>query len=335
MSSRDPGQRGLMLHEVLVNAWYRSAWWLWLLRPLEAVFRTLAALRRLLYRHGLLPVYRPPVPVVVVGNITAGGTGKTPVVIALVESLQQRGIKVGVVSRGYGAAGARSAFWVDTDSDASRCGDEPLLIRQRTGCPCVVAPRRVEAVRALLARSAVDIIISDDGLQHYALARDLEIAILDEQRGTGNGFCLPAGPLREPVKRLRDVDYALYRGSADLLNGVRYTPECLVNLACGEIRPATPAALAREVVAVAGIGQPRQFMDTLVALGFEPARHCFPDHHAYTAADFAGLAHEPIIMTEKDAVKCVGLAGSNAWYLKITASVPAAVTNAVVALARP
>jgi tetraacyldisaccharide 4'-kinase len=335
MSSRDPGQRGLMLDEVLVSAWYRSAWWLWLLRPVEAVFRTLAALRRRLYRHSLLPVYRPPVPVVVVGNITAGGTGKTPVVIALVESLQQRGIKVGVVSRGYGAAGTRSAFWVDTDSDAGRCGDEPLLIRRRTGCPCVVAPRRVQAVRALLARSTVDIIISDDGLQHYALARDLEIAILDQLRGTGNGFCLPAGPLREPVKRLREVDYVLHRGSADPVSGVRYTPDCLVNLECGEVRPATPTALAREVVAVAGIGQPGQFMDTLVALGFEPARHCFPDHHTYTASDFAGLGREPIIMTEKDAVKCVGLAGSNAWYLKITASVPAAVTNAVVALARP
>jgi tetraacyldisaccharide 4'-kinase len=335
MSARDAGQRGPTLHGVLVNAWYRGAWWLWLLRPVEAVFRSLAALRRKLYRHGLLPVYRPPVPVVVVGNITVGGTGKTPVVVALVESLQQRGIRVGVVSRGYGAVGERSAFWVEADSHAGRCGDEALLIRRRTGCPCVVASRRAQAVRALLARSTVDIIISDDGLQHYALARDLEIAILDEQRGTGNGFCLPAGPLREPVQRLREVDYVLVRGSADPLGGVRYTPQCLVNLACGEIRPATPAALAREVVAVAGIGQPGQFMDTLVALGFEPAKHCFPDHHTYTAEDFAGLAHEPIIMTEKDAVKCLGLAGSNAWYLKITASVPAAVTDAVVALARP
>ncbi|MDH4040570.1 MAG: tetraacyldisaccharide 4'-kinase [Gammaproteobacteria bacterium] len=320
--------------DVLENAWYRGAAWLWLLRPLEAVFRTFAAARRGLYHSRLLPVFRPPVPVVVVGNITVGGTGKTPVVIALVESLQQRGIKVGVVSRGYGARAPGSPLWVHAHSDAGRCGDEPLLIQRRTGCPCVVASRRAQAVHTLLARCAVDIIISDDGLQHYALARDLEIAVFDAQRGTGNGFCLPAGPLREPVKRLREVGHVLYRGSADPRNGVRYAIDSLVNLETGEARPAAPAALGREVVAVAGIGQPLQFMETLVALGFEPEQHCFADHHRYTAADFAGLGDRPIIMTEKDAVKCAGLAGDNAWYLKINAVLPDAVTSAVVALAR-
>jgi len=320
--------------EFLEKAWYSGARWLWLLRPVEAVFRILAAARRKLYHHHLLPVYRPPVPVIVVGNITAGGTGKTPVVIALVECLQQCGLRPGVVSRGYGARISGSAFRVEADSHADQCGDEPLLIRRRTGCPCVVAPRRAQAVQALLAGGDVDIVISDDGLQHYALARDLEIALIDAQRGTGNGFCLPAGPLREPLCRLEQVDFVLYRGSMEPRSGVRYALDCLVNLESGEVRPATPAALASEVVAVAGIGQPDQFMDTLVALGFAPARHCFADHHSYTAADFAGLMHQPIIMTEKDAVKCAGLAGSNAWYLKISAQLPAAVTAAVVALAR-
>ena len=197
------------VREALVRAWYDGAWWLWLLRPPEALFRLLAASRRHLYRSGLLPVYRAPVPVVVVGNITVGGTGKTPVVIALVESLQRRDIRVGVVSRGHGGRPTGSPCWVDAGSDAGQCGDEPLLIHRRTGCPCVVAPRRADAVRSLLARAAVDIVISDDGLQHYALARDLEIAVVDDQRGIGNGFCLPAGPLREPVQRLKTVDYVL------------------------------------------------------------------------------------------------------------------------------
>jgi len=327
-----PARPGLA--QALVQAWYSNARWLWLLRPLEALFRSLASVRRTLYRHRLLSVYRAPVPVVVVGNISVGGTGKTPVVIALVESLQQRGLRPGVVSRGYGAGHSRAPLWVQADSHAGQCGDEPLLIYRRTGCPCVVASRRTLAVQALLAGAEVDIIVSDDGLQHYALARDLEIALVDAQRGTGNGFCLPAGPLREPRQRLDEVDFALYRGSMEPRRGVHYAVDCLVNIDSGERRPATPAALATQVVAVAGIAQPDQFTDTLVALGFEPARRYFADHHSYTAADFTGLAQQPIIMTEKDAVKCAGLAGANAWYLKINARLPAAVTDAVVALAR-
>jgi len=322
------------LAQALVKAWYGSARWLWLLRPLEALFRSVAALRRGLYRHQLLGVYRASVPVVVVGNISVGGTGKTPVVIALVESLQQLGLRPGVVSRGYGAGRSHGPLRVRADSPAAQCGDEPLLIHRRTGCPCVVARRRTQAVQALLAGAEVDIVISDDGLQHYALARDLEIALVDAQRGTGNGFCLPAGPLREPRQRLDAVDFVLYRGSVEPRRGMHYAVDCLVNIDSGEQRPATPAALATEVVAVAGIAQPDQFLDTLVALGFEPARRFFADHHHYSAADFAGLAQQPIIMTEKDAVKCAGLAGKNAWYLKITARLPAAVTAAVVALAR-
>jgi tetraacyldisaccharide 4'-kinase len=323
------------LRETLENAWYRGAWWLWLLRPLELLFRLGAAARRGLYRIGLLPVYRAPVPVVVVGNITVGGTGKTPVVIALVEHLQARGIRVGVVSRGYGGAGSAAAHWVDSNSDPQQCGDEALLVYRRTGCPCVVAPSRADAVRALLARASVDIIVSDDGLQHYGLARDMEIALLDEQRRTGNGFCLPAGPLRETPIRLERTDFVLYRGSADPLTGVQYTTgEGLVNLGSGEQRSVTPAALGQEeVFAVAGIGQPGQFFDALESCGFRVQPMCFPDHHRYSAEDFDRLAGKPIIMTEKDAVKCSGLAGADAWYLKISARLPQAVTTAVAALA--
>jgi tetraacyldisaccharide 4'-kinase len=271
----------------------------------------------------------------VVGNITVGGTGKTPVVIALVDYLQERGIRVGVVSRGYGGASTAAALWVDGSSDPALCGDEALLIHRRTGCPCVVAASRADAARCLLARADVDIIVSDDGLQHYGLARDMEIALLDQRRRTGNGFCLPAGPLREPRARLDKADYVLFRGSTDPVSGVVYTARALVNPASGERRGVTPTALGREVFAVAGIGQPDQFFEALLGYGFAIQRLRFPDHHRYRAADFARLAGKPIIMTEKDAVKCSGLAGDNAWYLEISAQLPEAVTTAVAALAQP
>ena len=319
----------------LPGAWYRGAWWLWLLRPVEVVFRCGAALRRQLYRSGLLSVFQPDRPVVVVGNITVGGTGKTPIVIALVESLQARGLRPGVVSRGYGASAPDSPLIVTSSSEASQCGDEPLLIVRRTGCPCVISPSRPEAVRTLLASFDVDLIISDDGLQHYALGRALEIAVIDARVGLGNGFCLPAGPLREPPSRLAEVDFVLYRGSTDPVNGVTYGNEALVNIHGGERLPVAPGGIGREIHAVAGIGQPQQFFDTLRAAGFVVEPHSFPDHHLYSAADFAGLADKPVIMTEKDAVKCAGIAGDNTWYLRISARLPQTLVERVAALAVP
>jgi tetraacyldisaccharide 4'-kinase len=321
--------------DALVAAWYRGAWWLLLLRPLECLFRLLVALRRWLYGSGLLSVYRAPVPVVVVGNITVGGTGKTPVVIALVEALQARGVTVGVVSRGYGARRMAGSYLVDACSRAQDCGDEALLIHRRTGCPCAVSPSRPEAARALLAAAPVQLILSDDGLQHYALARDMEIAVLDAARGAGNGLCLPAGPLREPLSRLQGVDRVLYRGSDDPDNGVRYRAVALVNVASGEQRPVAPDRPGESVHAMAGIGQPDQFFASLAALGFQVQPHPFGDHHDYSAADFRGMADKPIIMTEKDAVKCRTLAGANAWYLQIEAQLPPALAEAVAALAQP
>ena len=318
--------------DALVAAWYRGAWWLWLLRPLECVFRLLVVTRRQLYRSGLLHTWRAPVPVVVVGNIAVGGTGKTPVIIALAEALQARGISVGVVSRGYGAHGLDGPRQVGENSTTSDCGDEPLLIQRRTGCPVVVAPSRPEAARALLATTPVQLLLSDDGLQHYALARDLEIALLDDRHRTGNGFCLPAGPLREPPSRLRGVDYVLYRGSDDPETGVQYLALALVNVATGERCPARPGALGETVYAVAGIGQPQQFFSALERLGFQLERYAFGDHHVYRAADLSALSDRPIIMTEKDAVKCGQLVGGNAWYLEIRAQVPTTLVEAVAAL---
>lgn len=325
MSSAEPA---------LVSAWYRGAPWLWLLRPLEVLFRAVSAARRTLYSLQLLPSYRAAVPVAVVGNITVGGTGKTPIVIALVQALQARGLRVGVVSRGYGAETGGETVLVDAETSSERCGDEPLLIWRRTGCAVAVNPKRGAAVRDLLAIAAVDIILSDDGLQHYALARDYEIAVIDARRQLGNGWCLPAGPLREPPSRLQRVDYVLYRGSDNPETGVQYSLGEWVNLRSGERKPLHAFGLGGECYAVAGIGQPQQFFSALQQLGVAFERCVFPDHHHYTAADLAPLADRPVLMTEKDAVKCVHLAGENAWYVELDAQVPTALVAALAGVAQ-
>ncbi len=331
--------RGRRSEPALVRAWYSGAVWLWLLRPLELLYRLLTGLRRYAYRAGFLPRYRAPVPVVIVGNITVGGTGKTPVVIALVEALQARGLHPGVVSRGYGAAAAAVfPHRVGAGSRAADCGDEPLLIYQRTGAPCVVAPDRPAAVRALLAQEPVDLVLCDDGLQHYALDRDFEIALLDGERGLGNSFCLPAGPLRESAGRLREVDWVLHRGGSDPQTAVSYRNDGLVQLLPDT--GAAPPEPGRAVHGVAGIGQPAQFFTTLESMGYRVAAHRFADHHAFVADDFADLGDRPVIMTEKDAVKCrdfarCGQLGTQLWYLKISAVLPPALVDRIVALARP
>jgi tetraacyldisaccharide 4'-kinase len=319
----------------LVQAWYRSAPWLWLLRPLEFLFRTLTACRRLLYQWGVLSQYKSPVPLIVVGNITVGGTGKTPVVLALIEHLQSQGIRPGMVSRGYGSTAGAGAFphTVGEHSTARDCGDEALLIYGRTGCPCVVGPDRCAAVQQLLAQFGVDVILSDDGLQHYAMGRDMEIAVLDHQRGIGNGFCLPAGPLREPASRLKRVDFSLVRGSDKPDRGVGYQAVSLVELNTGRECSVGPESLQQQVHALAGIGQPRQFFDMLRAHGFEIHEHSYPDHYLYSADELALLSDKPVIMTEKDAVKCRQFNNTNCWYLKINASVPELLLQRVVQLA--
>lgn len=317
----------------LVAAWYGRSGWLWLLRPVEWLFRCVAAIRRSLYSTGIRQVWRSPKPVVVVGNITVGGTGKTPIVIALIEHMLAKDIKPGVVSRGYGATSSIFPHIVTGQSLVEDCGDEALLVFQRTACPCVVAPSRVVAVQHLLDNFDVDIVISDDGLQHYALARDLEIAVLDDLRRVGNGFCLPAGPLREPIARLDDVDFVLYRGSDDPLTGVSYGNQALVNLVSGEERPLSVDSLPESIFALAGIGQPLQFFKVLEEQGFLIEPLIFADHHHYVPDDFTGLKGKPIVMTEKDAVKCRSFAGENSWFLKIGAQLPDVVIASVVSLA--
>ena len=318
----------------LAAAWYRADPWLWLLRPLEGLYRLAVGTRVWLYRSGIFNTYQPERPVVVVGNITTGGTGKTPFVIALVDALEARGISAGVVSRGYGARGGGFPHIVGDGSTAGDCGDEPLLIHRRTGSPCVVSPSRVDACRALLEAYSVDLVISDDGLQHYALGRTLEIALFDVALGVGNGFCLPAGPLREPLRRLDTVDFSLRRGSRGIDGDVIYQPDCLVNLRDNRELAPTPRELGAHIYAVSGIAEPQQFADMLEGLGFEPESVNFGDHHDFQEDDLKGLVGKPIIMTEKDAVKCAAFAGENSWYLRIHPHNPEAVIDAVAALGK-
>lgn len=298
-----------------------------LLLPLSWLFACLAALRRALYHAGLFSSTRLPVPVVVVGNLTVGGAGKTPLVIALVQALKQRGYRPGVISRGYGAA-ADTPREVQSDSNPAETGDEPLLIRRACACPVMVGRKRPAAGRALLAaHPEVDVIIADDGLQHYALARDFGIAVFDA-RGAGNGHLLPAGPLREPLARAALQDAVVFNGTP-ALNFSR--KPYAMQLAPGEFyRLADPAqrcsaaALAAEtrpVAAVAGIGDPSRFFTTLQGLGLHIEPHPFPDHHPYTAADLAAITAPLIAMTEKDAIKCAQFNDARVWVLPVTAQI--------------
>ena len=308
-----------------------------LLLPLAAVFFCLSAIRRWTYSSGLLRVASLPVPVVIVGNISVGGVGKTPLVIHLLEQLKARGYQPGVISRGYGGSGQGGEVLLD--ANPAEVGDEPLLIRRRADCPVVVGIDRVKAAQTLLAIAPqTTVIVSDDGLQHYALPRQIAIAVLDE-RGLMNGWLLPAGPLRETARRLRHVD-------AIVGNGLSSPP-----LACGDVaffrmevrahefyalsdmqRRVTSTNWQNKVVhAVAGIGAPERFFRQLEKLGISASCHPFPDHHNYTAAelDFDGDA---ILTTEKDAVKLAGLKlNLPVWVLPITAMLEPNLADFIVA----
>jgi len=313
----------------LQSAWARRAPWLHLLRPLAWLYRLGGVLHALPYRLGWRRPWRAPCPVVVVGNITVGGSGKTPVVLALAQALVLGGHRVGIVSRGYGGVRRQDPLVVAVDSDPAEVGDEPLLLARRSGCTVVVGRDRVAAVRLLLMHAPVDIVLSDDGLQHPRLARDLEIVVVDARRGLDNGWCLPAGPLREPASRLRSADYVLVRGGEGP-DAVRYRWSRLLPVAGGEAVPLS--GLSGEIQAVAGIGQPDQFFDQLRSQGLQVVAHAFPDHHRFTAADLARLPAGPVVMTEKDALKCRAFAPSHCWYVELQAEIPVAVINAAVAL---
>ncbi len=302
----------------LEHCWYSKNPVALALLPLSWLFRVAAALRRRAYRAGWLRAERLPVPVIVVGNITVGGAGKTPLVIRLVEFLRARGCRPGVVSRGYGGK-ARLPRLVLPDGDTRETGDEAVLLARRCACPVMTGKDRVAAARAL--RGQCDVIVSDDGLQHYRLARDIEIAVVDGARHFGNGFCLPAGPLREPVTRLKQVDMVVVNGGSAGRGefSMRLQPLSWRNL-CDETNTREFAAFGGLTVhAVAAIAHPQRFFNTLREHGLSIIEHPFPDHHPFELADLDFAADRPVLMTEKDAVKCKRFAKPNYWYLPVEA----------------
>lgn len=318
-----------------LEAWFASVWQrrglpAVLLLPLSRLFALLAAFRRTLFRAGVLASPRLPVPVVVVGNITVGGSGKTPLVIWLVERLRARGYHPGVISRGFRRSGD-AVSEVHADSRALEVGDEPLLIARRSGCPVFVGRDRVAAARALLAaHPACNLIVSDDGLQHYRLARHLEIVLFDS-RGVGNGWLLPAGPLREPLARTRRANLVIANGELPQALRQKFGDIPLFSMSlqgdrfirvAGDRMAGVDSLRGRRSHAVAGIGNPQRFFAHLAALGLQCETHAFADHHAYCARDLAFDSAELILMTEKDGVKCEPFADqldAELWALRVDA----------------
>ncbi len=326
--------------ERLQHHWYRLSPLHVLLFPLSLIFRALAALRRFLYRSGILASVKLPVPVVVVGNISVGGTGKTPLTLWLAQQLIDSGWHPGIVSRGYTKASgqARTPRAVSVDDDAAQVGDEPLLMAQRALCPVWIGRDRPAAALALLqAHPECDIILSDDGLQHYRLQRDAEIAVVDGARRFGNGLLLPAGPLREPVSRLKTVDAVVVNGShakenefAMQLEGTHFSNLLNPGLTV------TPGELAgQRLHAIAGIGHPQRFFRYLQQLGLECTTHAFPDHHHYLPSDVAFDGADAVLMTEKDAVKCAPFATERCWVLRVDAQVAPALTQLIIEKVTP
>jgi len=315
----------MSLRQWLESAWYSERAPL-LLRPLSSLYGLLLALRSALYRSGILASGHPGIPVIIVGNLTVGGTGKTPLVQWLAQQLGLQGWQVGIISRGHGGANARrrdAARLVLPDDDAAEVGDEPLLLARETRVPVAIGVRRVQAAR-LLAAQGCQVLVADDGLQHLALKRDIEIAVVDGKRPFGNGSLLPAGPLREPASRLADVDAVVVHGDSIPVSNpgavpafhMRLDAEQLVGLVQGNVSE-PKAWQGRRVHAVAGIGNPQRFFATLRGLGMQPVEHVFPDHHRYRPADLAFGDALEIVMTAKDAVKCATFATGGMWYLRV------------------
>jgi tetraacyldisaccharide 4'-kinase len=302
------------------NHWYRDthSFLSFCLLPLSLLFRAVVYARRLLYQRGFKKIFHAPVPVIIVGNITVGGTGKTPLVIWLANFLSSQGYKPGIVSRGYGGDGVIKA--VAKNTLAANAGDEALLIARRTNCPVVTAPNRVAAVQKLLAEHDCDIVISDDGLQHYRLGRQVEIAMVDGARRFGNQSLLPAGPLREPVSRLQQVDFVVTQQQAreDEFEMQLVGDELVALGDTGKTKRLQDFAGGR-VHAVAAIGNPQRFYASLRAAGLIVIEHSFPDHYYFNKQDLNFADDLPVIMTEKDAVKCADITGANYWYLPVDA----------------
>ena len=319
----------------LQRIWYDREpvpFWLAALVP---VYRLLRATHLWIYRSGLRKVRRFKVPVIVVGNLTVGGSGKTPLVIALVEALRARGFRPATVSRGYGGS-QRAAAVLDDAPDPRRYGDEASLMRRRTGALVAVGRNRAQAV-ALLVQRGANVVIADDGLQNPALARDIEICVIDGQRRFGNELLLPAGPLREPPDRLDRVDFRICNGARAERGeiGMRLVGTMAVSVAgVPAARPLSSFSGTR-VHAIAAIGNPERFFTGLQVRGIDVIPHPFADHHVFNAGDLAFGDGLPVLMTEKDAIKCVDFAGENVWCVPVSAELPPEFLEALIARLRP
>ena len=331
----------------MVN-WFERQWatsytvWHILFIPLSWLFAALSFARRYLYKIGWLKSYRLAVPVIVVGNINVGGTGKTPLVVWLAEQLSLAGYRPGIISRGYGG-NAKQVTPVLPSTDPTVAGDEAVLIAMRSACPVFVSANRVAAAENLLASfPECDVIISDDGLQHYRMQRDVEIVVYDALKGFGNGALLPAGPLRESISRLKTVDAVVCNGKSDLPEvfeslkafgsiEMQLEPGAFYNLLAEHQKADAQAFSGKKVVAIAGIGNPTRFFAALKNLGLQFEGRAYPDHYAFKAEDFRSIDADIIVMTEKDAVKCRAFAQSNYWVLPVNAMIKNGLMPAILA----
>lgn len=314
------------LEQSLNESWYGDKQWTQRLRPLSSLYKTVARLNK----PNPKDVHTSPLPVIVVGNITVGGAGKTPLVIHICELLQRKGWRPAVLSRGYKSTLEQYPHVIGNTDEAASVGDEPLMLSRRLNIPVCIDAQRSRGARLLFARQLCDVIVCDDGLQHYKLARDIEVAVLDGQRLLGNGLCLPAGPLREPATRLDDVDFIVCNGEpAHYDIGIdavmQIEVECFVNLKSGQrlsLIDFVEKNAGAPLHALAAIGNPDRFFGLLDHLGFVFDRNVFPDHHRFELGDLAFGDNKALLMTEKDAVKCNSIADENCWFMQVSAQLP-------------
>ncbi len=326
---------------MIEKLWYGKNKSFWLLLPFSFLYGLISCVRRQLYKLGIFKSWQSPVPIIVIGNLSAGGNGKTPLAISLIEALKAKGLKVGLVSRGYGGKSNHYPLILDENTSTKQAGDEPVLIYHRTHVPVAVAPKRIDAVKALLDSHQLDVILTDDGLQHYALARDIEIVVVDGKRLFGNGWWIPAGPMRERRSRLKSVDLIIINGdsSEDFINQypdrtftMQLIPDHVVNLSTNK---QCELSALHHIYAIAGISNPKRFFDMLTQMGADLVHtESFADHQNFTLPLLEKVVgtNQTLLMTEKDAVKCRQFALPNWWYLPIDAVIPDQVIEKIYSL---
>ncbi len=307
----------------LNKIWYEDVYIATWFTAVNMLFVDAVRFRKFLYRLGIFQQTKLPVPVIIIGNLTVGGTGKTPVVLSIAQYLQQQGYNIGIISRGYGGNSNKEARLVTANSSTQQVGDEAIMLYKNLKCPIAVSSQRVQAAELILNTHACEILLSDDGLQHYALQRDIEILVIDGERRFGNGYCLPFGPLREPAERTQTVDFILLNGGTIEDQEIPLTTHIntAVNLKTAATKPLTELT-AQPYHALAGIGNPNKFFQALAAYAPAYKNHIFPDHHKFTNTDINFNDLKPILMTEKDAVKCSAFATEQHWFVPLKTELP-------------